>query len=103
METVLQVWFIKLISEYCYLGSNFRFRLDLAVGSFLSGHALVFRSRPVIQLKMMNRNENKIIDPEINGDSVEWKVCPSFESKYSIPEICKEIFTNQRTIFGICT
>ena len=63
--------------------------IDIAVGSFMSGHALVFRSRPVIQLTFMSRNEDKLIDPEVDGAFVEWKVCPSFESKLSIPEICK--------------
>lgn len=60
---------------------------DLAVGSFLSGHALVFRSSPVIQLALtMKVNNGGLIDPD--GGSVMLSVCSSFESKFSVPEIC---------------
>ena len=60
---------------------------DLAVGSFMSGHALVFRSSPVIQLALTMKVVNdKQIDPD--GGSVVLRVCSSFESKFTIPEIC---------------
>jgi hypothetical protein len=60
---------------------------DLAVGSFMSGHALVFRSNPVIQLALTMKVVNGgLIDPD--GGSVVLRVCSSFNSKFTIPEIC---------------
>jgi hypothetical protein len=75
--------------KFCTIIAKWRFNLirkDLAVGSFMSGHALVFRSSPVIQLALTIRAENSLIDPD--GGSVILRVCSSFESKFTIPQIC---------------
>lgn len=50
----------------------------------------MFRSSPVIQLALtMKVNNGGLIDPD--GGSVMLSVCSSFESKFSVPEICTAI------------
>lgn len=62
---------------------------DLAVGSYFSGHSVIFRSRPVARLGLtLSTRKNAAT----GGDSIEGQTCsqydPKDDGKPILPEIC---------------
>lgn len=72
----------------------------------MSGHALIFRSRPIVKLNFTMKAENAgLVDP--NGGSQDWRVCSHFTSRFQVPKICKnesiEYYTlNLKTTLNRC-
>lgn len=78
---------------------------DLAVGSYLSGHALVFRSRPVIKFGLTIKPQSDgLIDPN-NGGTITLTACANVHWESSMPEICqsfgfKDVDKLNKKLFG---